>query len=879
MKFFSTGFFILNFWLILSAPNGFCRQARDNVFIGARQAAMAETFVAIADDGTAIYWNPAGLPALRKYEINVAYANLFGLDLQNTYVSLFAPITRRFVLGADWFRLGFNDIEDGLGLDFSQNVFHFSAAFKLSDFFSLGGNIKVVDMSGSEDNVSVGKASGTGYDLGLLFSPDDRFGALLEKLRFGIMFHDLTNTGVRFDNGATDTIFKRNIRYGAAFKPVNNLTLGVDFDDRIHFGGEFLLFNTLALRGGVQKDLHTSEGAMFSFGVGVSQKAPGFDRVRANYAFSDNSTRLNTSQFSAGIAFDLFPDLIEIVGVEIDDLYASQYKYHSKHPIGKVYVKFNGKQELECAIEGSIFKYADRGYIYKKVLAQRDSLYELPVRAVFAPSTLQVSETTPLVAYLSVSYSSGDRPKREQAPGGLFRLYKRGVIDWAKGNEQAAAFIDPADTTIHAFALAIARQIAGASEPFFAIPDHQNFSVALHIFNALAEMGVSYREDPDSPYSLHAQGIDLIYYPLETLMRKKGDCDDTSVLLAALLENRGIPTALVALPGHLLMMFDSGIPENDRSKLFPIEDWYYPWRGSYWVPVETTLLNQHSFVQAWRVGREKLRTQKVEEIVSVREAWQTYEPASPPVEGMRGQMTSKGQNGQDPAQDVAALKALAEAELKKLEQQVASNPNDLALRKQLALKYARWPWRGEKLALANTQYREILIRTSDPVDRVAAYNDMANIALLREKANLALADSLYLRAFGIASRIASADTTGIYLNRGTLFLAIGQDSTAATLYALAVEDSSKLGLAEHYLGFDFGAVEDSARAAPGNKKKKRVTKRRVKSGVGRGAKISKSKRKRGEQVRLASRKTTEISGWEIEDVFFWAIGAERIKQE
>ncbi len=35
-------------------------QARNQVFTGARPLALGEAFVAVADDGNAIYWNPAG---------------------------------------------------------------------------------------------------------------------------------------------------------------------------------------------------------------------------------------------------------------------------------------------------------------------------------------------------------------------------------------------------------------------------------------------------------------------------------------------------------------------------------------------------------------------------------------------------------------------------------------------------------------------------------------------------------------------------------------------------------------------------------------------------------------------------------------------------
>ena len=54
-------------------------QARSQIFIGARPLGLGETFTAIADDGNAVYWNPAGLPTLKRIEFNSMYANLYNI--------------------------------------------------------------------------------------------------------------------------------------------------------------------------------------------------------------------------------------------------------------------------------------------------------------------------------------------------------------------------------------------------------------------------------------------------------------------------------------------------------------------------------------------------------------------------------------------------------------------------------------------------------------------------------------------------------------------------------------------------------------------------------------------------------------------------------
>ena len=43
--------------------------------VGARAIGMGEAYSAIADDPTAIYWNPAGLAAVSEHSVSLMHAN------------------------------------------------------------------------------------------------------------------------------------------------------------------------------------------------------------------------------------------------------------------------------------------------------------------------------------------------------------------------------------------------------------------------------------------------------------------------------------------------------------------------------------------------------------------------------------------------------------------------------------------------------------------------------------------------------------------------------------------------------------------------------------------------------------------------------------
>jgi hypothetical protein len=71
-----------------------------------------------------------------------------------------------------------------------------------------------------------------------------------------------------------------------------------------------------------------------------------------------------------------------------------------------------------------------------------------------------------------------------------------------------------------------------------------------------------------------------------------------------LLEHLGIRTALIDIPKHLLLMFDTGIHESRRLQLCLPEDQYVIYDQNVWLPVETTMYGE-SFWQASRKGVEQ----------------------------------------------------------------------------------------------------------------------------------------------------------------------------------------------------------------------------------------------------------------------------------
>ena len=99
--------------LILSSVSVFAdRYAGDFMVIGAgvRSSGMGGAFSAIADDGSAIYWNASGIAQMRKSEIGVMRAFLYKDLATYDNFTYCQPLPNEVTIGFNWTRLSIDDI-------------------------------------------------------------------------------------------------------------------------------------------------------------------------------------------------------------------------------------------------------------------------------------------------------------------------------------------------------------------------------------------------------------------------------------------------------------------------------------------------------------------------------------------------------------------------------------------------------------------------------------------------------------------------------------------------------------------------------------------------------------------------------------------------
>jgi tetratricopeptide (TPR) repeat protein len=142
---------------------------------------------------------------------------------------------------------------------------------------------------------------------------------------------------------------------------------------------------------------------------------------------------------------------------------------------------------------------------------------------------------------------------------------------------------------------------------------------------------MNYVVDPNSSYIELSQSdtaLDYLQFPIQTLKYRAGDCDDLSILYAALLESISVKTAFITIPGHIFMAFSLGLEPEEAKKVFQYHDDLIFIDNDSWVPVEITLV-QEGFMAAWKEGAKEWRENESEGSAAfypVREAWRLYQP-------------------------------------------------------------------------------------------------------------------------------------------------------------------------------------------------------------------------------------------------------------
>lgn len=319
--------------------------------------------------------------------------------------------------------------------------------------------------------------------------------------------------------------------------------------------------------------------------------------------------------------------LISITSTTFNPIFTAAFKSYISKPIGTITIKNNDSQSYrDVKISMSLKNYTDFATDTVVKIIEAGQELQVPVTMTFNDAVLELTENTPVQVDVRLTYFEDNSEKivSQNAP---LLLYSRNAISWTE-SDRISSFITPRDVPIADFSRAAIRSFL--KELKTATIGKPLAKVAL-LYESVNALGMSYVPDPKTPYaevSGKPDTLDYVQFPRETLRRKIGDCDDTTALMASLLESIGVETAVVDIPGHVFVM--ANLEDDNVDFLgFPAER-FIEFHGSMWVPIETTKFGK-GFEEAWQSAATRVKAAKDKneiKYVSVLEASKKYPPVT-----------------------------------------------------------------------------------------------------------------------------------------------------------------------------------------------------------------------------------------------------------
>lgn len=260
--------------------------------IGARATAMGSAFVSVADDASAIYWNPAGVARIYKNVVNVNHsAWLADISFtQAAYVfhvgflpGTFAVNARSLYMDAQPVRTVFRPDGEGRSFDAGDIAFGVTYARSLTDKFSAGISANYV-----QSTLASYQASAYTFDFGTLYDTGYR------SLRIGMSIQNL-GSDMKFieDTVKMPSVFRVGMSMSLYEDATHRVLSSAEFshppdnNERANWGVEYGFKEFFFLRGGY---LFKYDLERFSAGMGFKVPSSLNSEATVDYSYQDMST-------------------------------------------------------------------------------------------------------------------------------------------------------------------------------------------------------------------------------------------------------------------------------------------------------------------------------------------------------------------------------------------------------------------------------------------------------------------------------------------------------------------------------------------------------------------------------------------------------------
>ncbi len=286
--------------------------------IGPRALSMGGAFTSVANDASAMYWNPAGIDELKQNQVIFTQTNWF-VNIKLNYVGAVFKAGLMGSVGVNMTALTMGDMEvttannpEGTGDYFSAGMYAFgiTIARHLTQKFIIGANFKYV-----RENISQSAAQGVAVDIGTMFitpfygirlaTSISNFGTKMQMRGDDLLIQHDPNPNIHGDNSNLNAYYETEryelplrLQIGLArdFHPLQGqrLTLAVeaahpnDNSEYMNLGGELALFNErVFLRGGFKSLFMEDREEGLTLGAGYHTPSLGKFSLNIDYSFQD----------------------------------------------------------------------------------------------------------------------------------------------------------------------------------------------------------------------------------------------------------------------------------------------------------------------------------------------------------------------------------------------------------------------------------------------------------------------------------------------------------------------------------------------------------------------------------------------------------------
>lgn len=259
--------------------------------VGARPLAMGGAFIAVADDSSAVYWNPAGLAGLAQRQLGLT-STLNNRDAFN-YDEFLAYAGPGPAAGCG---AGLGFVVEHVGSLEGSEAYRtsrwlvYSVACSVSRDLALGANLRYETHARRFPGSGLLLGSRWGMDLALLYRASP-------ELSLGLLLQDSGLSPIRWGDGREEAV-RVNVRPGIAYRPDPTTIIAVDLYDlgALTSGPPEEASGTFAVRAGVERRVSGRLAARLGY-YGIS---PGVGAITCGAGWRENTWQVDYAYLGTG---------------------------------------------------------------------------------------------------------------------------------------------------------------------------------------------------------------------------------------------------------------------------------------------------------------------------------------------------------------------------------------------------------------------------------------------------------------------------------------------------------------------------------------------------------------------------------------------------